>query len=369
MSLFCGIIGLPNIGKSTLFNCLTSAQAESANYPFCTIEPNIGVVDVPDYRLKLLAEIVSSARILPASVKFVDIAGLVKGASSGEGLGNKFLNHIRQTDAICHVVRCFNDGEIIHVEQDIDPVRDVQIIETELILADIELCQKTFERLNKTIKDKSIASKKILLFCEHLINHLNNNRLAKDFSFDQEDDDLCRFYRQLQLLTDKPILFVANVDEEYFSKKNNLHLNSLSTFLNDRQQDDMVVVCAKIEQEIAYLKPEDRSEFLKELGVEISGLDRIIKSAFRILNLQTYFTAGIKEVRAWTIPVGIKAPVAAGVIHSDFERGFIKADIINWKDFIKFKGEAGCRAAGLIRTEGKEYIVKDGDVINFKFNV
>ncbi|MES2504372.1 MAG: redox-regulated ATPase YchF [Myxococcota bacterium] len=368
MALSCGIVGLPNVGKSTLFNCLTSAQAESANYPFCTIEPNVGVVDVPDHRLDALAGVVHPEKILPASMKFVDIAGLVKGASQGEGLGNKFLSHIRETDAICHVVRCFEDENIIHVDNIIDPVRDLQTIETELVLADMDSCTKGLDRAAKAARGQNPVAKKVAAMCENLLAHLNNNLPARTFDFNREDEDLLNAFRDLHLLTAKPTLFVANVDEDGFSPEKNPHLKNLMDFAAGRK-DQVVTVCAKIEEELAHLKPDERSDFLKELGLETSGLDRIIKAAFKLLNLQTYLTAGVKEVRAWTIPVGCKAPGAAGVIHSDFERGFIKADVIWWEDFVKHQGESGCRSAGAIKLEGKEYVVRDGDVMHFKFNV
>ena len=368
MALSCGIVGLPNVGKSTLFNCLTSAQAQSANYPFCTIEPNVGVVDVPDERLNALARVITPERILPASMSFVDIAGLVKGASLGEGLGNKFLNHIRDVDAICHVVRCFEDDNIIHVDNVINPVSDVETIETELILADMESANKALDRARKAAKSANPAARKLESFCEKLVEHLNTGNPARSFDFNKEDEDFKNAFRDMHLLTAKPTLFVANVDENGSSPSKNAHLKSLLDLAQSRG-DQVVTVCAKIEEELADLKPEERTDFLQELGLESSGLDRIIKAAFKLLKLQTYLTAGVKEVRAWTIKEGDKAPQAAGVIHTDFERGFIKADVIWWEDFVKYQGEAGCRAAGAIKLEGKEYIVRDGDVMHFKFNV
>lgn len=368
MGLSCGIVGLPNVGKSTLFNCLTSAQAQSANYPFCTIEPNVGVVDVPDPRLNALAEIVQPERILPAAMSFVDIAGLVRGASQGEGLGNKFLSHIRDVDAICHVVRCFEDDNIIHVEGSVKPKRDVEIIETELILADFETVSKAFDRNTRAAKGTNVLAKKLATFCEQLTAHLDQGNPARSFAFNKEDEELANGYRDMHLLTSKSTLFVANVDENGFDPKTNPRLSELLELANSRG-DDVVVVCAKIEEELSELSVEERAAFLTDLGMESSGLDRIIRAAFKKLHLMTYFTAGVKEVRAWTIHEGMKAPQAAGVIHTDFERGFIKADVIWWEDFVKYQGEAGCRAHGAIKLEGKEYVVRDGDVMHFKFNV
>jgi GTP-binding protein YchF len=368
MGLSCGIVGLPNVGKSTLFNCLTSAQAQSANYPFCTIEPNVGVVDVPDARLTALAEIVHPERILPAAMSFVDIAGLVRGASQGEGLGNKFLSHIRDVDAICHVVRCFEDDNIIHVEGTVNPKRDVEIIETELIFADVDTVAKAMDRNAKAAKGTNVLAKKLVSFCELLLAHLNRAEPARSFSFNQEDDDLANCYRDMHLLTAKSTLFVANVDENGFDASTNPRLKELLDLAKTRG-DEVVVVCAKIEEELAELSPEERAAFLSDLGLESSGLDRIIRASFKLLHLMTYFTAGVKEVRAWTIHEGTKAPGAAGVIHTDFEKGFIKADVIWWEDFVKYNGEAGCRTQGAIKLEGKEYVVRDGDVMHFKFNV
>jgi GTP-binding protein YchF len=368
MALSCGIVGLPNVGKSTLFNCLTSAQAESANYPFCTIEPNVGVVDVPDHRLTALATIVHPQRILPASMSFIDIAGIVRGASKGEGLGNKFLSHIREVDAICHVVRCFEDDNIIHVEGNIDPLRDIDTIETELIFTDLDSVSKALERARKAAKGQNALAKKTEAFCEQLYDHLSRSKPARSFAYNTEDDDLKIAFRDMHLLTSKPTLFVANVDENGFSPDTNPNLKDLLEFAKGRG-DEVVAVCAKIEEELTGMSAEDRLAFLHDLGMESSGLDRIIQASYKLLKLETYLTAGEKEVRAWTIRRGTKAPGAAGVIHTDFERGFIKADVIWWEDFVKYKGEAGCRAAGAVKLEGKEYVVRDGDVMHFKFNV
>lgn len=368
MALSCGIVGLPNVGKSTLFNCLTSAQAESANYPFCTIEPNVGVVDVPDHRLTALASLVHPQRILPASMSFIDIAGIVRGASKGEGLGNKFLSHIREVDAICHVVRCFENENIIHVEGQVDPIRDIDTIETELIFADLDSISKALERARKAARGQNAIAKKIEIFCEQLYDHLSRSKPARSFLFNHEDDDLRIAFRDMHLLTAKPTLFVANVAENGFSTNSNPHLKHVQELAQSRG-DNVVAVCAKIESELVELSPEERQAFLHDLGMESSGLDRIIQASYKLLKLETYLTAGEKEVRAWTITKGTKAPGAAGVIHTDFERGFIKADVIWWEDFVKHKGEAGCRAAGAIKLEGKEYVVRDGDVMHFKFNV
>jgi GTP-binding protein YchF len=372
MALSCGIVGLPNVGKSTLFNCLTSAGAQAANYPFCTIEPNVGIVNVPDKRLDALADVVHPERIVPATMTFVDIAGLVKGASEGEGLGNQFLNHIGETNAICHLVRCFENNDVMHVEGSVNPIRDIEIIETELILKDSETASKVVDRYQKQAKGPNALAKKILPVAEQLLDHLNRAKLARTFVYDDGDEDLSNAIRDMHLLTAKPTLFVANVDEDTITSKDpssqNRHLKALEDFALGRG-DSVVTVCAKIEEELQDLDFNARKAFLQELGVESVGLERVIRGAFKLLKLITYFTAGVKEVRAWPLKEGSKAPQAAGVIHSDFERGFIKADVIWWEDFVKHGGEAGCRSQGLIRLEGKEYLVKDGDVMHFKFNV
>lgn len=368
MGLSVGIVGLPNVGKSTLFNTLSSARAESANYPFCTIEPNMGVVDVPDTRLQALAKIVSPERILPATIDFYDIAGLVRGASKGEGLGNQFLTHIRETDAICHVVRCFEDENVVHVDGSPDPVRDVETIETELILRDLESVDKRLARAQKMAKSQSAIEKKAVPLCTALSKHLSDGESARTFEYDDGDDDNVSIIHEMHLLTIKPTLFVANVHEGGFEPESNAYLKALKD-LADKRGDQVVPISAKIEEELADLDDEERADFLADLGLESAGLDRLIRAAFKLLGLQTYFTAGVKEVRAWTIKEGTKAPGAAGVIHSDFERGFIKADVIWWEDYIEHQGESGARAAGKQRLEGKEYVVQDGDVMHFKFNV
>jgi len=367
MGFACGIVGLPNVGKSTLFNCLSNARAESANYPFCTIEPNVGVVDVPDLRLKALADVVTPERIVPATVRFVDIAGIVRGASKGEGLGNKFLAHIRDVDAVVHVVRCFTDENVVHVDGAVNPIRDVETIETELIFADLDTVERRLERARKMSKGADVVEKKAVPFCEGLLAHLQTGKPARSFPTG-DDDDVKRVLRDMHLLTSKPTLFVANVDEGGFDPKKNPHLAVLMDLAKARG-DDVVPICAKIEAELAELSPDERALYLAELGLDEAGLSKLIRSGYKLLGLATYFTAGVKEVRAWTIPKACKAPQAAGVIHTDFERGFIKAEVMWWEDFVSLKGEAGARAAGKLSLEGKEYLVKDGDVMHFKFNV
>jgi GTP-binding protein YchF len=367
MGFSCGIVGLPNVGKSTLFNCLSSARAEAANYPFCTIEPNVGIVEVPDPRLQALAKVVSPERIVSATTRFVDIAGIVKGASKGEGLGNKFLSHIRDVDAICHVVRCFIDDNVVHVDGRVDPVRDAGTIDTELILADLEAVEKRLDRARKMSKGSDALEKKAVPFLEGMKAHLERGEPARSFKLD-DDDDLKNVLRDMHLLTVKPTLFVANCHEDGLTPDKNPHLKALADMAQGRG-DQVVAVCAKIESEVAELPPEERADFLASLGMETSGLDRLIRAGFKLLGLGTYFTAGPKEVRAWTITNGMKAPQAAGVIHTDFERGFIKAEVIWWEDYVALGGEGRCREAGKLRLEGKEYVVRDGDVMHFKFNV
>ncbi len=367
MGFSCGIVGLPNVGKSTLFNCLSSARAEAANYPFCTIEPNVGIVEVPDARLAALAKVVSPERIVAATTRFVDIAGIVKGASKGEGLGNKFLSHIRDVDAICHVVRCFIDDNVVHVDGKVDPVRDASTIDTELILADLEATEKRLDRAKKMSKGADTLEKKALPFLEGLKGHLERGEPARSFPV-EDDDDIKSVLHDMHLLTVKPTLFVANCHEDGLTVESNAYLKALTEMATARG-DQVVAVCAKIESEVAELPAEERAEFLASLGMESSGLDKLIRAGFKLLGLGTYFTAGVKEVRAWTIENGTKAPGAAGVIHSDFERGFIKAEVIWWEDFVSLGSEGRCREAGKLRLEGKEYVVRDGDVMHFKFNV
>jgi GTP-binding protein YchF len=359
----CGIVGLPNVGKSTLFNAITKSGIEAENYPFCTIEPNSGIVEVPDPRLNELAKIVHPEKIQPAIVEFVDIAGLVAGASKGEGLGNKFLANIRETNAILHVVRCFEDENIVHVDGKINPISDIETINTELILADIESLSKSIEKEKKKSKSGDKESiKKVSLF-ESILNHLDQGKLLRDMSLNQ--DDLKILY-PLFLITLKPVMYVANVNEDGF--ENNQHLENVIEYAKNHGSK-CIPICAKIESEIADLTDEEKQLFLSELNVTEPGLNLIIRETYSMLNLQTYFTAGVKEVRAWTIKTGYTAPESAGVIHTDFQRGFIKAEVISYEDYIKFGGELKSKEAGKQRLEGKDYIVKDGDVIHFKFNV
>ena len=363
MSLKCGIVGLPNVGKSTLFNALTKAGIAAENYPFCTIEPNTGVVEVPDPRLHQLADIITPERIVPAIVEFVDIAGLVAGASTGEGLGNKFLAHIRETDATVNVVRCFEDENVIHVAGRVDPISDIEVIQTELCLADLGTVEKALHRHTKTARSGDKDAIKLVALLEKCQASLNENIPVRALEFSKEDLPLVK---QFSLITAKPAMFVANVAEDGF--ENNPFLDRLREYA-DKQGAPVVAICAKIEAELSEMDDEDKKMFLAEIGQSEPGLDRLIRAAYKLLGLQTYFTAGVKEVRAWTIHIGDTAPQAAGVIHGDFERGFIRAQTIAFDDFIQYKGEQGAKDAGKMRAEGKEYVVKDGDVLNFLFNV
>ncbi len=359
-----GIVGLPNVGKSTLFNAITKAGAEAANYPFCTIEPNVGVVAVPDERLDVLARIYNPEKVTSAFIEFVDIAGLVKGASKGEGLGNKFLSHIREVDAIVHVVRCFDDTDIVHVEGSVNPRRDIETINLELIFADMEVLERRLDKTRKLAKNNKEAAHELEIM-EKIYSTLESGKMARTLKFDDEDD--LKFVNSLNLLTFKPTIYAANISEKDIGKEN--EYVKVVKEIAAEEGSEVIVICAKIEEEIAALPDEEKKEFLKELGIEKSGLDNLIQAGYRLLGLISFLTAGEKEVRAWTIKKGTKAPQAAGKIHSDFEKGFIRAEVVPFEVLVECGGFAQAKEKGLVRSEGKDYVMQDGDVVIFRFNV
>ena len=365
MALKCGIVGLPNVGKSTLFNCLSNAKAQSANFPFCTIEPNVGTINVPDPRLEKLESLVNPERVMPTTIEIVDIAGLVKGASKGEGLGNQFLSNIRETDAIIHVLRCFDDGNVVHVDGSVDPIRDKEIIDTELQLKDYETVSKKKSSIERQAKTWDKDAKKALEVYEKVIATLEANKSARAADLTEEEELMIR---DLQLLTLKPVLYLCNVDEGSVNTGNE-YVEKVKDFVKD-ENAQVLVLGAKIEADINELETyEERQMFLEDLGLTEPGVNKLIRSAYELLNLRTYFTAGVKEVRAWTINIGMKAPQAAGVIHTDFEKGFIRAEVMKYNDFAELGSESACRDNGKLSVEGKEYVVEDGDIMHFRFNV
>ncbi len=366
MALTAGIVGLPNVGKSTLFNAITQAGAEAANYPFATIDPNVGVVEVPDARLDKLTEMYQPKKTIPTTFEFTDIAGIVKGASKGEGLGNKFLANIRQVDAICHVVRCFDDENITHVAGRVDPLDDIQTINLELILADMETVEKRIARVEKLAKQKNKEAQAEYEILTMLKETFENELPARTIEFNEEQQKIVKGF---QLLTMKPVLYVANIGEDDVANANNNNYVQLVQDFAEKDHAEVVVICARIEEEIAELEPEEKAAFLQELGIQESGLDQMIRKAYHLLGLATFFTAGVQEVRAWTFKKGMKAPQCAGIIHSDFERGFIRAETVSYDDLVAYGSFNKAKEAGKVRLEGKDYIVQDGDIMHFRFNV
>lgn len=365
MALKCGIVGLPNVGKSTLFNCLSNAKAQAANFPFCTIEPNVGTITVPDERLNALAELVNPERIVPTTIEIVDIAGLVKGASKGEGLGNQFLGNIRECDAIIHVLRCFEDGNVVHVDGNVNPVRDKEVIDMELQLKDLDTLQKRIDKVKKQAQVGDKDAKKVFDIFEKYRTHIEEGKSARSAPVDEKEREIVG---DLFLLTDKPVMYVCNVEEASVID-GNAHVDAVKEAVKG-ENAEVLVLGVGIEADIASLETfEERQMFLEDLGLKEAGVSKLIRSAYRLLELQTYFTAGVKEVRAWTIEKGMKAPQAAGVIHTDFEKGFIRAEVIGYDDYIQYKSESAARDAGKLHVEGKEYVVNDGDVMHFRFNV